>query len=308
MTQEQQLNITLKEEDRVVYVKQGGTLIWDAKEQPYFKFSFVPRENLSYNETVKEEFLQIGYALIEKFSKDKVVRYGCSYSKKEREIVRKKKFTDPVYIEDGKVNEFKQYLMNSDRKDLLWTDYMFYISELHPWKIFKLLGTDEIRSYTRDIHILQEKLDIYLAEKALASREYFDEKGMCVFVYPHSKIKYKETERETVISYVHDNDFLIFIAVTDYNADITINPNPCYMTYDQLLKEIEPVFNKYGWNFGDVTNPYLKEFGCNVNCNNCDSYCYYNFNPDKKLSEPRINRKNPKPTSKGLTSRGDVWY
>lgn len=302
MAQETQSNITLKEEDRVVYVKQGGTLIWDAKEQPYFKFSFVPREDLSYNEIVEKEFLQIGYDLIEKFSKDKVVRYRCSYSKKERETVRKKKFTDPVYIEDGKVNEFKQYLINSDRKDLLWTDYMFYISELHPWKIFKLLGTDEIRSYTRDIHILQEKLDTELAEKALTSREYFDEKGMCVFMYPHSKIKHKENERETVINYVHDKDFFIFIGATEDMADIIINPNPCYMTYDQLLKEIEPIFNKYGWKYGDMSNPYLKAFGCNVECNNCNSYCYYNLNPERKLEEERINRKNPKPEPNG------AWY
>ena len=308
MAQEIQSNITLKEEDKIVSAKQGGTLIWHAYERPYFNFSFVPPKGTEYDEVVKAEFLEIGEEIIKHFSKEKVVIFYCTYDVKEREDDRKHKMTPPVYVEDGKVNEFKRYLINSNRKDLLWTDYMFYISKITESKLLRLFGIKEMRSYARDIYILQEKLDFELAKKAAENSHESNEKGIAGYIYPHSKIKHKENDRETVISYVHDNDFLIFIAVTDYNADITIKTNPFHITYDQLLKEIEPIFNKYGWKFGDVTNPFLKEFGCNVTCNNCDSYCYYNFNPAKKLSVPRINRKNPKPTSKGLTSRGDVWY
>ena len=308
MAQETQSNITLKEEDKIVSAKQGGTLIWHAYEKPYFNFSFIPPKGTEYANDVKSDFLEIGKEIIRYFSKEKVVKFGCRYDIKEREDDRPKKRKPPVYIEDGKVNEFKQYLINSNRKDLLWTDYMFYISKITKSKLLRLFGMKEIRSYARDIYILQETLDFELANKAFEYSQENKEKGIAVYIYPHSKIKHTANNRETVISYVHDNDFLIFIAVTDYNADITIKTNPFHITYDQLLQKIEPIFNKYGWKFGDVTNPYLKEFGCNVNCNNCDSYCYYNFNPDKKLSEPRINRKNPKPTSKGLTSRGDVWY
>ena len=77
MTQEQQKNSILKEEDKIVIAKQGGTLIWHAYERPYFNFSFLPPEEIEFDKTVKAEFMEIGEEIIRYFSKDKVVRFGC---------------------------------------------------------------------------------------------------------------------------------------------------------------------------------------------------------------------------------------
>ena len=82
MAQETQSNITLKEEDKRVTAKQGGTLIWHAYEKPYFNFSFVPPEGTEYNKAVKADFLKIGEDIIKHFSKEKVVKFGCRYSVK----------------------------------------------------------------------------------------------------------------------------------------------------------------------------------------------------------------------------------
>lgn len=311
MEQNRISNNTLSEEDKILTVRQGGTLIWDAYEFPYFGFSIEPAEHKQqYRQDIMEEFFEIGYDIIRYFSENRVIRTMSSYEKKEKEYYSKKskKYVEPVFTEGGKVDEFKQYLITSDRKDLIWADYMYYVTHITDSILLRLLSTKELRSYARDIQILQENLDIELLKMAAKANFENDEEETLVFVYPHSKIQHSKTDKETVIKYVHDEDFMVYICLGVCYARLLIKPNPRYITYDQLLKEIEPIFNKYGWEYGDMTNPYLKAFGCNVNCNNCDSYCYYNFNPDKKLSEPRINRKNPKPTSKGLTSRGDVWY
>ena len=311
MEQNRISNNTLSEEDKILTVRQGGTLIWDAYEFPYFGFSIEPAEHKQqYRQDIMEEFFEIGYDIIRYFSENRVIRTMSSYEKKEKEYYSKKskKYVEPVFTEGGKVDEFKQYLITSDRKDLIWADYMYYVTHITDSILLRLLSTKELRSYARYIQILQENLDIELLKMAAKANFENDEEETLVFVYPHSKIQHSKTDKETVIKYVHDEDFMVYICLGVCYARLLIKPNPRYITYDQLLKEIEPIFNKYGWEYGDMTNPYLKAFGCNVNCNNCDSYCYYNFNPDKKLSEPRINRKNPKPTSKGLTSRGDVWY
>ena len=99
-----------------------------------------------------------------------------------------------------------------------------------------------------------------------------------IVIYPHSEIKHKENDRETVINYVHDTDTFVEICFSDDFAMIIIEPNPKYITYDQLLKEIEPIFNKYGWKFGEMENPYIKALKCDVNCLECDDLaCNYNL-------------------------------
>lgn len=305
MEQNRISNNTLSEEDKILTVRQGGTLIWDAYEFPYFGFSIEPAEHKQqYRQDIMEEFFEIGYDIIRYFSENRVVRTIASYEKKEKEYYSKKnkKYVEPVFTEGGKVDEFKQYLITSDRKDLIWADYMYYVTHITDSILLRLLSTKELRSYARDIQILQENLDIELLKMAAKANFENDEEETLVFVYPHSKIQHCETDRETVIKYVHDEDFMVYICLGVCYARLLIKPNPRYITYDQLLKEIEPIFNKYGWEYGDMTNPYLKAFGCNVNCNNCDSYCYHNMNPERKLEEERINRKNPKPEANG------AWY
>ncbi|MBE6878305.1 MAG: hypothetical protein E7488_03960 [Ruminococcaceae bacterium] len=279
MTQEQQSNITSKEEDKILKVRQGGVVIWGAGKTPYCSYMFIPQEHeYEYKKEIIEEFYSIGYDIIEHYSQNKVCMICCSYDIKEREDDRKHKMTPPVYVEDGKVNEFKQYLINSNRKDLIWTDYMYYVSKITKSKLLRLFGFKEIRSYARDIYILQKKMDLDIVKKTRVCDQEGLTGNVAVFIYPHSEIKHKENDRETVISYVHDRDTLIEICISDFFADVNIEFNPKYITYDQLLKEIEPIFNKYGWKFGDMENPYIKALKCDVNCLECDDLaCNYNL-------------------------------
>ena len=279
MAQETQSNITLKEEDKILKVRQGGVVIWGAGKTPYCSYGFMPCEHEhQYKKEYIEEFYNIGYELMEYFSENKVCRLSCFYSVKEREDDRKHKMTPPVYVEDGKVNEFKQYLINSNRKDLLWTDYMFYVSKITESKLLRLFGMKEIRSYARDIYILQEKFDLELEKKTVECDQEGSGRNAGIVIYPHSEIKHKENDRETVINYVHDTDTFVEICFSDDFAMIIIEPNPKYITYDQLLKEIEPIFNKYGWKFGEMENPYIKALKCDVNCLECDDLaCNYNL-------------------------------
>ena len=279
MAQKTQSNITLKEEDKILKIEQGGVCIWNPHKTPYCSYGFTPsKHEQQYNKDYIEEFYNIGYDIIRYFSQNRVSLITCFYDVKEREDDRKHKMTPPVYVEDGKVNEFKQYLINYNRKDLLWTDYMYYISKITESKLLRLFGMKEIRSYARDIYILQEKLDFELVERAKECDQEGSTGNVAVDIYPHSEIRHKENDRETVIGYVHDKDTFIEICVSNPYANIIIEPNPKYITYDQLLKEIEPIFNKYGWKFGEMENPYIKALKCDVNCLECDDLaCNYNL-------------------------------
>lgn len=280
MAQETQSNITLNVENKILKVRQGGVVIAGARKTPYCAYSFMPCEHKQqYDKKNVGEFYDIGLDIIKYFSQNRVCRITCHYGIKERSYISKKQDIPPVYVEDGKVNEFKQYLINSDRKDLLWEDYMYYTTRISQSKIHKLLGIREIRSYARDIHILQERLDFELVGNATECNCEGATKGTSVFIYPHSQIQHKENNRNTVVSYVHSTDTLIEIGVGDDGfASICIEPNPKHITYEHLLKEIEPIFNKYGWKFGEMENPYIKALKCDVNCLECDDLaCNYNL-------------------------------
>ena len=221
------------------------------------------------------------------FAKDKVVYSSCQYEvKKHGKKTLFKDWIHPEYIEDGRTNELKQYLIQSNRKDLIWSDYMRYISDV----INILFIPTEVRDYARDIYVLQEHFDWELITKIrhLAFENKFRTANLCVF--PHSEIIHKSNDDETVQSYVNNKDWMIDIA---YDAcicnDIAVFPNPKYVTYEQLLQITEPIFAKYGWKFGKIENPYLKSFGCNMHCHDCNSYCNSNHNPEKWIKEERVN-------------------
>ena len=112
MEQNMTLNSTLSEEDKVLDVEQGGCFPWGVYKTPYFSFGFKPRGD---RKKYIEELFDIVREIIEYFSKDKVVNFACSYGiKKHKRKPLLKKWIPPEYIEDGKVNEFKQYLINGE--------------------------------------------------------------------------------------------------------------------------------------------------------------------------------------------------
>ena len=292
MQQNMTLNNTPQEEDKIVDVVQGGTIPFGVKLTPYFYYQFLARNISDINFNGKKnfrDFFRITHDIIEHFSKDRVIRFECMYSTKTRH--RKpifKEWIGPEYIEDGSVNEFKKYLIESNRKDLIWADCERYVAE----KMDEWLFPREIRSYTRDVCVMQEHFDWDLITKAEFYAHEDRMRGADVYIYPHSKIVHKSTDEETIRSYMWNNDAVMEISYSAHLCSgITIKPYTKHITYEQLLEEIKPIFEKYGWKYGNTVNPYFEVFECNVHCHDCDSPCHFNINPKFYLKEHRANAK-----------------
>ena len=255
------LNNIRSEEDKIVDVVQGGCLPWGAYCRLYCSYDFKPRQRND------EALFEITHDIMEYFVKDKVVGFYCQYSYEKRAQKRLfKEWIHTKYIEDGKVNEFKQYLIQSKREDLIWTDYMRYVSDNISFMFFPT----EIRSYARDICILQEYFDWKLICMAGEFSCEDEKKESLVFVFPHSKIKHLENDSQTVESYVTSKDYMIMIGMSEWFPTITLQPNPRYISYEQLLEIIKPIIEKHGWKLGNTENPHKKALQCDVNCPECD--------------------------------------
>ncbi|MBE6895021.1 MAG: hypothetical protein E7483_05425 [Ruminococcaceae bacterium] len=281
MEQNMTLNSTLSTDDKILYVERGGCFPWGVYCTPYCCYSF---ETTDESKKYRKELFTITYEIIEYFAKDKVVLIDCQYDKKKaakRRLI--KEWIHPEYVEDGKVNEFKQYLINSNRKDLIWDDYMRYVSDV----INILLIPTEVRDYKRDIYILQECFDLELAKKAGECSVEDEKKQIGVKIYPHSKIVHKETDSHTIESYVNSKDYFIMIGITENLYAICIEPNPHYITYNQLLETIKPIIEKHGWKFDNTENPFIEGLQCDVNCLECDeTECAYYL----KGKNPRVDQ------------------
>lgn len=261
MEQNMTLNSTLSEEDRILDVEQGGCLPWGCYCLQYCSYGFKPRKR---NDT---ELFKITHDIIEYFAKNKVISFRCAYDKKKVAKSRLfKEWIHPEYVEDGKVNEFKQYLINSNRKDLIWDDYTRYVSDV----INILFIPTEVRDYARDIYILQEHFDWELISKVSEASYENEKRSVPIKIYPHSKIKHHENDSKTVESYVNNNDYFICIDINEGLHDIGIIPNPRYISYEQLLETVKPIIEKHGWKLGNTENPYIKALQCDVNCLECD--------------------------------------
>ena len=261
MEQNMTLNSILSEEDKIIDVKQGGCLPWGVYCLQYCTYGFKPRKK---NDT---ELFKIAHDIMEYFAKNKVISFSCTYDKKK--VAKRRLFKEwihPEYVEDGKVNEFKQYLINSTRKDLIWDDYMRYVSDV----INILFIPTEVRDYARDICILQKHFDWELICKAGEACYEDCKKSVEIRVHPHSKIMHLENDRKTVESYINSKDFFIVIDVYEDLHDMGITPNPRYISYEQLLEAIEPILEKHGWKLGNTENPFIKALQCDVNCLECD--------------------------------------
>ena len=137
----------------------------------------------------------------------------------------------------------------------MWADYEWYAEFPYRSPITNLMTST--RWYERLIHTLKEEMELSLIKEIYESRE--DGGVVGVRIYPHSKIKYLEDEKETVRSYIHRDDFIVHIGWSNKWTGITIEPNPKYMNYEQLIEIIEPIFEKHGLKLKDKANPYPKD-------------------------------------------------
>ena len=253
---------------------------WGIRSIRYCSYEFKPRIKNG------DDLFKMAHDITEYFSKDRVLMFSCAYRFVKYD--KKPLFKDwihPIFKEDGKVSEFKQYLIQSNRKDLIWSDYMRYISENINYFFFPT----EIRDYQRDIYILQEHFDWDLIIKAGEADNEFEWKDLIINIFPHPEIVHQENDDKTIETYANSEDFFMAMIVSDFTdpGDITIFPNPRYISYEQLLENIKPIIEKHGWKLGNTENPQKKPLQCDVNCLECDETKCPHY---MKGKNPRVDR------------------
>jgi len=164
------------------------------------------------------------------------------------------KWTPPEFVEDGGVALLKKDFQNNKWGKQLWADYMWY--ESGKTKSLFLQLDSEFRTYRRDLCVFQEKINKDIMD-AFVNVTYEDLTDFGVRIFPHSKIEHLENDKETVRSYVHREDFIVQIAFDLVSAGIVIEVNHEYMSYEQMLEIIEPLFEKRGIKIKDKTDPYI---------------------------------------------------
>ena len=165
------------------------------------------------------------------------------------------KWNSPTYAVTAEQTEIKKTIENGKHGKCLWADYEWYAEFPFRSPITNMMTST--RWYERHIHILQEQLELPLIKEIYESRE--DGGVVGIRIYPHSKIEYLTNEEETLRSYIHSDNFIVHIGWSNKWTGITIEPNPQYMNYEQLIKIIEPIFEKHGLKIMDTSNPYPKD-------------------------------------------------
>ena len=115
-------------------------------------------------------------------------------------------------------------------------------------------------------------------------------------IFPDDTIIRCETDEDTVKHYIHRKDYIIKMGICKKRADIYMQINPKYIAYDNIIRIINPIFEKYGLKLISTENPYIKAFHCEAICHKCNSYCCFNLDKTKYIHD-RINvddRLNPK--------------
>ena len=249
-TQSNSTTNTTNGQDRFVELNQGGALF-----RIYRNYDFKPFTENKWDKNIIKEYIDIGKDLLCNLSENKVVQIRLPYQKiklEKRDFFDR--WTPPVFVENGKTNEFKKNLTKDKYGKQLWADYMWYNEEIVKSFFWNLNST--IRCYRRYIYVIQEKLDLDLV---IESAEHVLEEsgGLGIRIFPHSKIEHLENDKETVRSYVHREDFIVQIAFGLVSAHIVIQVNHEYMSYDQMLEITEPLFEKRGIKIKDKTDPYI---------------------------------------------------
>ncbi len=254
MSQNIRLNDTTNEESKLVVIEQGGAP-FIGLGRIYKNYDFTTSKGRYRYSEMNKAYYEIGKELIDILSKGRVCYLGACWQKTS---LAKRDFFDrwtpPVFVEDGEMQKFKQELKSDVWGKQLWADYMWYFE--NPNKTFFLRVPYMSRHYYREIAVVQEKLEMSLVEKmSMCGQE--EHKSMSVRIFPHSKIEHLENDNETVRSYIHSDDFIIHIAPTSMKSNLHIEINHNYMSLNEFIEIVEPLFEKRGMKIVDKTDPYI---------------------------------------------------
>ena len=270
-----QLKDIINEQNRYVQVVQGGKWwqYWTTGNYLNYEFStthYVDDHNLA------KIYYVIAKEFVEKISENRLILLSAQWQMKELEKREGKTWIPPVYVEDGLMQKFKEELMESDDKDILWDDYMWFEEKQTQTLILKRPTT--IRNYYRFIYFLMENPNFPLMDKiSKCAMEGGGSVGVRLFA---QSLQYKNLDKSDLYNFAQSSDYVLRMGFDDKSADIVIRNNPRYISYEEIVEIIEPIFNKYGLVFTSKENPYIKDFGCEGKCHQCERMCKYNLNPE----------------------------
>ena len=258
MIQTTQSGNIMNEGNRKVEISQGGQALLFGPLNTYWHYQFSGDRGWNYDGDI-EVFRQIGRELVNMLSDNRVIAVFANHRRikrhyKER-FMGRLKWTPPEYKEDSGVNKLKQQIKSGEHGEFLWADCMYY--ETKKEKLFDIIPTEH-RFYFRDVLAVFDRVDYNFIDavgKGITEDGFW---GPEIIIYPHSDIEYCEQKEETIKKYIQRKDFVCQISLPEKCSTIIIEPNPEYMTYEDLLEIMLPLFKKIGYYIEDRTNPYIK--------------------------------------------------
>lgn len=268
----------------LVQVTQGGDDLWNDHGEEYLGYRFKTTGYVD-DTSVAEKYFKVGLEFAQKLSENKVIGCSAEWLRENSTLKELLNNVEPVYVEDGLIQQFKNELIAENRKDIIWADYAYYDEKAT--KTFFFSKPKVHRRFNREIYVLQDKFDVPLIERM---EKYAWEGYGCVGIniFPENKINQCCTDEETIKHYVHSQNYIIKIGIDKKNANIYMQRNPKYILYDDILAIIKPIFEKYGFEFVSNENPFIKDFHCEARCHDCKSYCMYNLDKTKYIYD-RLN-------------------
>ena len=274
----QSTNIT-SEQNNLVVVDQGGIDYWNRHVPEPLGYDFRTTGFID-NKVVADKFFEIGKKAAIRLSENKVVCLSIGWERLNNTVREVLCGVEPVYNENGLMQQFKNELIAQKRDNIVWSDYSWGEEKVIKSLIFRRPTID--RRYFRDICVVQDKLDISLVEiMKKASGESDGSIGICIC--PENEVIDKGSSEETIAYYVHRKDYVLRMSIVGSRAHIYMKSNPDYISFDEIMTVIKPIFEEDGFEFVNTENPYIKAYHCEGTCHNCNSFCENNFDESKYL-------------------------
>ena len=281
-------NITSEQNDNeptnLIKVRQGGSDLWNLHGEEYLGYRFGTTGYMD-DKAVAEKIYEVAKEFALKLAENRVVCLSAQWDRTNSTVGNLLKGVEPVYKEDGLMQQLKNELIAENRDDIIWADYSWYDEKVTKSLILRRPSVS--RRYHRAILVLSDNLDMDLVTKMeKCSMEGVGSVG--IHFFKKNKIIQYITNEDIITHYVHCKDYIIKIGIDKKRANIYVQRNPKYILYDEILKTIKPIFEKHGFEFVSTENPFINDFHCEARCNDCNSRCMYNLNKDKYIYD-RVN-------------------